>query len=114
MNLSKSKYCNAIQCKKMLWLNQNKPEVATELSNDQVLDNGNLVHDTAKNLLGKHVNIEYNDNLNIMLDKTKELLENNKDHTNCTSANQSCLFHDLFIKTIDSNGVTTTEEEEKK
>ena len=30
MNLSKTKYCNGIQCKKMLWLLENKPEVKDE------------------------------------------------------------------------------------
>ena len=31
MNLSKSKYCNAVQCKKILWLNKYKSEVKEEI-----------------------------------------------------------------------------------
>ena len=29
MNLSKSRYCRGLQCKKMLWLEKNMPEVMT-------------------------------------------------------------------------------------
>ena len=32
MYLSKSKYCNAVQCKKMLWLNEYKPEEKESLN----------------------------------------------------------------------------------
>ena len=32
--LSKSKYCNAVQCPKMLWMQQNRPE----LFDDSVMD----------------------------------------------------------------------------
>ena len=31
MNLSKSKYCNGLQCKKMLWLDKYKPEEKEEM-----------------------------------------------------------------------------------
>ena len=76
MNLSKSKYCNAMQCKKMLWLDTYKSEVKGELSNESVMDNGTFVHDIAKNLFGNHINIEFNDNLNIMIKDTLKALEN--------------------------------------
>ena len=36
MNLSKSKYCQGIQCKKILWLNKYKPEERSELNNDNI------------------------------------------------------------------------------
>ena len=51
MNLSKSKYCNGLQCKKMLWLEKYKAEEKGELSNEAVLDNGNDVHEVARKLL---------------------------------------------------------------
>ena len=75
MYLSKSKYCNGLQCKKMLWLYQNKPEEASILDNKAVLDNGNLVHGVARDLFGKHELIEYNDDLSIMINDTKKALE---------------------------------------
>ena len=59
MNLSKSKYCNGIQCMKMLWLDKNKKEEKKELNNS-VLETGNFVHEIAKYFFGEHVNIEFN------------------------------------------------------
>lgn len=78
MNLSKSKYCNGMQCKKMLWLLKNKPEEASELDNEAVLDNGNIVHDLARNLFGKYELISFNENLDIMIKDTKKSLEKKK------------------------------------
>ena len=52
MNLSKSRYCRGLQCKKMLWLEQNKPDEKDELNNEQVLEQGNAVHEVAKYLFG--------------------------------------------------------------
>ena len=48
MNLSKSKYCKGIQCKKILWLEKNKPEVIEEIDNSAVLEQGNAVHEVAR------------------------------------------------------------------
>ena len=76
MKLSKSKYCNAIQCKKMLWLLKNKPEEKGEESNDLILDNGIEVHETAKNIFKNHINIEFNEDLNKMIDDTNKALNN--------------------------------------
>lgn len=75
MNLSKSKYCNGIQCKKMLWLEKYKPEEKEELDNEAVLDNGNDVHEVARKLLGDDINISFNENLNEMIKDTKKALE---------------------------------------
>ncbi len=75
MNLSKSKYCNGIQCKKMLWLYKYKPEEQGELDNDSVLENGNAVHEVARKLLGEDINISFNENLNEMIKDTEEALK---------------------------------------
>lgn len=78
MKLSKSKYCNGIQCRKMLWLYKNKPEEAGVPDNDSVLDNGNLVHEIARNLFDEHTLITFNEDLNVMINNTKkELLKEN-------------------------------------
>ncbi len=79
MNLSKSKYCNGIQCKKMLWLYKNKPEVIDNVSNDSVFETGNLVHEVAKYLFGEHVNIEFNDRLDEMIKDTFLTIESYED-----------------------------------
>ncbi len=76
MSLSKSKYCNAIQCKKMLWLDINKPEMKEDVANQGVLDNGTEVGIVAKDLFGSHIDIEFNENLSLMLEDTKKALKN--------------------------------------
>ena len=76
MNLSKSKYCSAIQCKKMLWLDENKPNVKEETTKSSILDNGTDVGIIAKNLFNPRIDIEFNENLNIMIENTKKALEN--------------------------------------
>ena len=65
MNLSKTKYCNAIQCKKMLWLDENKPKEKEEITKYSILDNGTDVGIIAKNLFNPRIDIEFNENLNI-------------------------------------------------
>ena len=79
MNLSKSRYCRGLQCKKMLWLEQNKPDEKDELNNEQVLEQGNAVHEVAKYLFGSHINIEFSENLNQMVKDTYITLESYKD-----------------------------------
>ena len=61
MNLSKSKYCNAFQCMKMLWLYKNKPDVIESVDNSSVLENGKEVGDVAKTLFGDYIDIQYGD-----------------------------------------------------
>lgn len=77
MNLSKSKYCNGIQCMKMLWLDKYKKEEKKEL-NESVIETGNFVHEIAKYLFGEHINIEFNENLNEMIDNTYRTIESYK------------------------------------
>ena len=78
MNLSKSKYCKAVQCKKMLWLDKYKKEVKEEIDNESVLENGTNVGELAKKLFGKYIDIEFNNDLNKMIDDTKIALKNDK------------------------------------
>ena len=75
MYLSKSKYCNAHQCLKMLWLNEYKPEVKEDTNNESVLENGTEVGIIAKNLLGKSIDIEFNENLQVMIKDTDKSLK---------------------------------------
>ncbi len=78
MSLSKSKYCNGLQCKKMLWLYKNMPEEISELGNQRVMEQGNLVHEVAKYLFPGGINIPYSENLNEMLDNTSNTIESYK------------------------------------
>lgn len=81
MNLSKSKYCKGLQCKKMLWLEKNKPEEMTELSNESVLKQGDAIHEVARYLFGEHINIEYTENLSQMISDTYSTIESYQDVT---------------------------------
>ena len=78
MNLSKSKYCNGLQCKKMLWLYKNKPEEKEDVNNQSVFDNGNDVHEVARKLLGEDINIPFNGDLTQMIKDTEEVMKQEK------------------------------------
>ncbi len=70
--LSKSKYCNAVQCPKMLWLSKNKPEVFdSSVMNENVLRSGNEVGDLAMGLFGDYREVPFGD-LNEMIRLTEE------------------------------------------
>ena len=76
-NLSKTKYCNGVQCPKMLWLKENKPEVFDDsVMNQSVLETGNEVGDLAMGLFGEYTEVPYGD-LNEMIDNTRQLIRNN-------------------------------------
>ena len=74
--LSKSRYCKAVQCKKIIWLKKYKPEYAIQKAKDTVLNNGTAVGQLAKGLFGKYEDIEFNEKLDIMIKQTQELLNN--------------------------------------
>lgn len=74
MYLSKSKFCNAVQCPKMLWLHKNKTEEFDDsVLNQSVLESGNEVGDLAMGLFGEFTEVPYGD-LGNMLDETQRLI----------------------------------------
>lgn len=76
MGLSKSKYCQGVQCAKMLWLARRKPEEADDsCMNQDVLETGNLVGDLAMGYYGPFVEVPYADDKRLMLDETQRLLD---------------------------------------
>ena len=75
-NLSKSRYCNGLQCPKMLWLDEYKSDEKSDVNNDSVLDNGTEVGIIAKDLFENRIDIEFNSNLQKMIDDTKNALNN--------------------------------------
>ena len=99
-SLSKSKYCNAWQCPKMLWLDTYKSNEKDDSNNDSILDNGTEVGIVAKDLFGKHTDITFNEDLKVMLLETSKLLE--QDNITITEAsfsyqNNFCSV-DIFVK----------------
>ena len=75
-NLSKSKYCKGIQCKKILWLDKYKPDEKVDTARKSVLENGSRVGILAKGLFGKYEDIPYSEDLSLMIQRTNELLKN--------------------------------------
>ncbi len=72
--LSKSRYCSAVQCPKMLWLKKNRPEVFDSgVLNESALETGSQVGDLAMGLFGDFVEVPYGD-LGEMVKTTKNLL----------------------------------------
>ena len=76
LHLSKSKYCNAVQCPKMLWMQLNHPELFDDsVMNQTILENGNEVGDLARGLFGDYTIVEFGEYPD-MLNRTQELLNN--------------------------------------
>ena len=73
--LSKSRFCSALQCPKMLWLKQYKPEEFDEgVMDENVLNTGLMVGDLAMGLLGPFVEVPFGD-LTGMCRETERLLD---------------------------------------
>ena len=51
--LSKTRYCKGIQCPKMLWLDEHKPEMAENVLNENIMANGNKVGELGQYRGGK-------------------------------------------------------------
>ena len=75
-NISKSRYCSAVQCPKILWLKKNMPDVYdSSVINQAVMDTGSTVGDLAMGLFGDYVEVPFGD-LGDMIATTKQLIEN--------------------------------------
>ena len=105
MHLSKSKYCRAIQCNKMLWLEKNKPEEKGEMDNQAVLDNGTKVGELAKGIFGNYTNIEYDENLDKMIYDTKEALKESSNIITEASFKYKNNFCSIDILKVNENSV---------
>lgn len=75
-HFSKSRYCNGVQCKKMLWLFENMPDAYDgTVKNQTVLESGNDVGDLAMGLFGEYKEVPFSKNLSEMISCTEKLLE---------------------------------------
>ena len=73
--ITKSLYCSLLFCDRYAWLSKNKPEKYIEKKKEDILQNGKEVGDLARNLFGDYELIEFNKNLNVMIDDTLESVE---------------------------------------
>ena len=76
MNLSKSRYTKGVTCEKYLWLSCYKPELAEDMGNQTVFENGNKVGDLARSLFGDYKLVEYTTDYKKMIDDTKKYIDN--------------------------------------
>ncbi len=74
-NLSKSKYCQGVQCPKMLWLEENMPDEATERASEAILANGQIVGETARNYFGEYELVDFSHNKKAMCQQTEKYIE---------------------------------------
>lgn len=72
--LSKSKYCNAVQCNKILWLDNHKKEFYKSTAKESVLENGKEVGNLAKRIFGNYIDIDFDENLTNMIRNTEKAL----------------------------------------
>ena len=76
LHLSKSRFCSAIQCPKMLWLMQNRPEqFDNSVMDENILNTGTEVGRKARELFGHYTEIPFGD-LKEMVERTKVLINN--------------------------------------
>ncbi|MDR2767276.1 MAG: DUF2779 domain-containing protein, partial [Treponema sp.] len=75
MNLSKSRYCQGLQCPKILWMHLHKSELRDDSAlNEAVLETGNAVGDLAMAYFGDFTEVAYNADKSLMIRETKDLL----------------------------------------
>ena len=76
VHLSKSKYCDGVQCPKMLWLKKYCPEeFDSSVLNQAVLDTGNEVGDLAMGIFCEYTEVPFSENLGQMLEDTDTLMK---------------------------------------
>lgn len=108
-NISKSLYCNYVQCKKLIWLKKYKPEEYVETKNDTVMETGNEVGDLARKYFGNYSLVKYNEALIKMIMETKEYLKQNKKIICEASFKFDNLFASIDILKIDEDGMNIYE-----
>ena len=107
---SKSKYCLAWQCPKLLWLNKYKPELKPEDPSLQArFDEGNVVGDMAKQLFGYFTEVTaFKDDgkldLNKMQELTKECIESGTENICEASFNYNGLYCAVDILHKENDG----------
>ena len=57
--LSKSKYCKGIQCPKILWLDENKPELAENVIPESSIATGIMVGELARSYFGEYSLVDF-------------------------------------------------------
>ena len=105
IHLSKSKYCKAIQCKKILWLDKYKEDEKIVKASENVLNNGTKVGELARGLFGDYTNIQFNSDLSKMIEDTKVAIDNKVSIITEASFNYNNNFFSVDILKNDLDGL---------
>lgn len=105
VHLSKSKYCKAVQCPKILWLDKYKPKEKVKTTRESVLENGRKVGKIAKSLFGEYEDVQYDEDLNVMLRRTNSLLKNKPNIITEACFNYENNFCSVDILKNDNDGI---------
>lgn len=73
--LSKSRYCDCVQCEKIFWLNEFKPSSSAVEKNEPIFEKGREVGELAKGLFGDYEDIPLYGDFNLRLQETDRLLQ---------------------------------------
>lgn len=103
--LSKTKYCRAIQCPKMFWMDKFKPEEAEQTTPDAIFETGTRVGELAKGIFGEYIDIEYNKDKSQMIIQTEEALKNKPNIITEASFSYDNNFCSVDILKNDEDGV---------
>lgn len=90
--LTKSKYCKGVQCPKILWLDDNKPELAENVTPENIVAAGIRVGELAREYFGEFCLVDFNIDKDKMICQTLEFM--NSETNNIAEA--SFVFDDLF------------------
>ena len=103
--LSKSSYCNAVQCKNILWLNKYKQDSKTVENNESILKKGKEVGEFAKELFGDYEDISFDNHISERIEQTEKLLQNKPNIITEASFRFDNNFCSVDILKNDSDGV---------
>lgn len=78
-SMSKSKYCKAIQCPKILWMDEHMPEQALQTAPESVLRTGTEVGELARQYFGAYQTVPFDRNKKSMCEETRRLLSEGAD-----------------------------------
>ena len=97
--LSKSSYCDCLQCEKIYWMKKHKKQEASAEANDSALSRGKVVGEFAKGLFKDPVDVAVDEDITLRVQKTENIL---KDTPNVITE-ASFIFNNNFIKSFNES-----------
>ena len=105
IHLSKSKYCQCVQCKKMFWLGKYRKYCASGEDKTAIFETGHRIGELAKGLFGDYEDVPFDITLTPMIERTEELLQNKPNIITEASFSYDNNFCSVDILKNDEDGV---------